>query len=80
VQIRQAAKGQLQVPFARGKIDLAAVIEGLRAADYTGLICVEYLQTAGWHGLVEVNAIRESVQMRDALREARDRPPTPPPA
>jgi hypothetical protein len=31
------------------------------------------MNTPGWHGMIAVNAVRESARMRDELREARDR-------
>jgi len=73
VQIRQAARAQLQTPFERGRIDIPRVVEGLRTASYEGVICVEYMNTPGWHGMIPVNAIRESARMRDELRAARDK-------
>jgi hypothetical protein len=30
------------------------------------------MKTPGWHGMMEVNTLVESVTMRDALRDARD--------
>jgi sugar phosphate isomerase/epimerase len=73
IQIRQAARAQLQTPFDRGRIDIGDVIGALKAADYNGLVCVEYLQTEGWHGALKVNSVVETARMRDALREARDK-------
>ncbi len=72
IQVRQAARDKLQTPFDAGTVDAAQVIAGARAAAYTGVICVEYMNTPGWHGLVSVNAVREIARMRDALRAARD--------
>lgn len=72
IQIRQAARAQLQTPFERGRIDVTRVIDSLREADYDGVICVEYMQTEGWHGMIKVNAIQEAMMMRDALRKVRD--------
>lgn len=72
IQLRQAARAQLQLPFARGRIDLRKVIESLWAANYEGDICIEYMQTTGWHGSVAVNIIQECALMRDALRKLRD--------
>lgn len=72
VQVRQAAKKQLQTTYEKGRIDPEEVIDMLRSFHYDGRICVEYMNTAGWHGMASVNAIRESARMRDALRQARD--------
>jgi sugar phosphate isomerase/epimerase len=73
VQIRQAARAQLQTPFERGRIDIARVVEALESAEYDGVVCVEYMNTPGWHGMIAVNAVRESARMRDELRAARDK-------
>jgi sugar phosphate isomerase/epimerase len=72
IQIRQAARSQLQVPFQRGRIKIDNVIEELFHADYAGIVCVEYMQTVGWHGMMEVDSIQECVTMRDELRDARN--------
>jgi len=72
IQLRQAARAQLQTPFDRGRIDVKKVVRDVLAADYKGVISVEYMNTPGWHGMVAVNAIQESARMRDELRAARD--------
>lgn len=72
IHIRQAARNQLQVPYDRGRIKPETVIEMLNQADYRGMICIEYMQMAGWHGMIEVDSSAECVAMRDALRDARD--------
>lgn len=72
IQMRQAAQGQLQTPFDKGQIDMKRVISDVLAAGYDGNICVEYMNTPGWHGMEAVNAIRESARLRDELRAARD--------
>jgi sugar phosphate isomerase/epimerase len=72
IQLRQAARAQLQTPFDRGRIDVKKVVKDVLTADYKGVIAVEYMNTPGWHGMVAVNAIQESSRMRDALRAARD--------
>ena len=73
VQLRQAAKNKLQTPFDRGRLDVEEAMTMLTEADYQGLICIEYMKTTGWHGMAEVDTIAESVRLRDALREVRDR-------
>lgn len=75
VQIRQAARQQLQTPFERGRIDLARVIADLRAAHYDGVVCIELMNIPGWHGMMKVDALRESLKLRDALKAARDAQP-----
>jgi sugar phosphate isomerase/epimerase len=77
IQIRQAARAQLQTPFDRGRIDVKKVVKDILAADYKGVLSVEYMNTPGWHGMVAVNAIQESARMRDELRAARDALTTP---
>jgi sugar phosphate isomerase/epimerase len=72
IQLRQAARAQLQTPFDRGRIDVKKVVKDVQAAGYEGVLCVEYMNTPGWHGMVAVNAIQESTRMRDELRAARD--------
>lgn len=72
VQVRQAAKNQLQTLFEKGKVDVNRVIVDLQTVNYSGAVCVEYMNTPGWHGMVAVDAVTESVKMRDALRTARD--------
>lgn len=73
IQIRQAARAQLQTPFERGRIDIPRVMTALHEAQYAGVVCVEYMKMPGWHGMLEVNNIRESARMRDELRKARDK-------
>jgi sugar phosphate isomerase/epimerase len=72
IHLRQAAKGRLQTPFDTGTIDLPGVMRTLSAADYRGVICLEYLRTTqDLHGMAPVNIIRETVKLRDTLRAAR---------
>lgn len=72
MHLRQAAPGKLQTGFAEGRVDVKRVVQDVLAAGYGGVICVEYMNTPGWHGMVSVNAIRESARLRDELRQARD--------
>lgn len=74
IQMRQAAKDQLQTAFDKGRIDLKKVVKDVQKSGYDGVICVEYMNTPGWHGMVAVNPIHESALMRDALRDARTKP------
>lgn len=71
VQVRQATKKQLQTAFEKGRIDIRQVMDALKNASYSGVICVEYMNTAGWHGMAAVDVITESARMRDALRNIR---------
>lgn len=72
IQLRQAARAQLQTPFERGRIDMPRVVKDVLDAGYQGILCVEYMNTPGWHGMIAVNPLRECTRLRDALREARD--------
>ena len=45
----------------------------IQASGYGGVVCVEYMNTPGWHGMIPVNAVQESTKMRDSLRDARDK-------
>lgn len=75
IQVRQAAPNKLQTAFDKGRIDLNEVVQAIRTAGYSGLVCVEYMQTENWHGLQRVNALVEASRTRDALRAARDAQP-----
>lgn len=71
LHIRQATKKQLQSHFAQGEVDFSQLIKDLVAANYHGMLTVEYMTTIGWHGTAEVDIPREIVATRDALRLAR---------
>jgi sugar phosphate isomerase/epimerase len=72
IQIRQAARAKLQTPFERGTIDILRVLRDVRSAGYEGVICTEVLNMPGRHGSVKINPVRESMRLRDALRDARN--------
>ncbi len=72
IQLRQAARAQLQTPFDRGRIDLKRLMTDLGKAKYPGLLCIEYMNTPGWHGMLPVNALQECTRMRDELKKLRD--------
>ena len=63
--------GACLVSSDKGQIDFDAVLSALDSAGYEGVLCIEYMKTPGWHGMMEVDAIEESVRLRDALRDAR---------
>jgi sugar phosphate isomerase/epimerase len=71
VQIRQAARDRLQTPLDQGEIDPAQVLADLEIAGYDGVVCVEYMNTPGWHGMMLVDTLAESSRLRDTLRSAR---------
>ncbi len=70
VQLRQAVKGRLQTPYSQGRIDLGLLLRDLHAADYRGVVSIEYMNTVGWHGMMALNITQETVRTRDALRGA----------
>ncbi|MFN8527951.1 MAG: sugar phosphate isomerase/epimerase [Anaerolineae bacterium] len=72
VQIRQAARNQLQTVWDKGKIDVARVVRDLIEHGYDQVVCVEMMNIPGKHGMQKVDTLRESARMRDALRDARD--------
>jgi sugar phosphate isomerase/epimerase len=72
VHIRQAARGQLQLPHDKGRIDLKRAVGDMVAAHYDGALCVELLHLSGRHGVANLNAHREIAALRDTLRDARD--------
>lgn len=71
VQIRQAVKGRLQTPFEQGRIDLDELMNNLAQEDYHGVITVEYMATVGWHGMMPVNVVKETIKTRDELLKLR---------
>ncbi len=73
VQVRQAAPLRLQTPFEQGVLDLDRVMTLLMSTGYNGVIAVESLLTLGWHGAAAVDPVAEAVQMRNALRDLRDK-------
>lgn len=70
IHLRQAAKGALQTPPERGKIDLARVVADARAAGYSGAFCIEIIRLTGRHGIAALNPHREAARLRDVLRGA----------
>jgi sugar phosphate isomerase/epimerase len=70
IQMRQAARRQLQTPFERGRIDIPRVLADVNASGYAGAVCIELMTTIGWHGMMKVDPLRESLKMRTALKNA----------
>jgi sugar phosphate isomerase/epimerase len=64
---RQAAPGQGQAATARGTIDFAAIVRGLKARGYNGTICLEYVH-GDWLGMGSIDCVSETVRLRDVLR------------
>jgi len=67
MHIRDArpARGESQVPFGEGKLDLGALVNALFSSGYTGAFTVEYLK--GWTEGLDLDAERESVRLRESL-------------
>ena len=63
---RQARPGEAQCSHAEGVIDFAQIVSGLRACDYTGVICLEYVHGA-WMQQDRVDCLSETVLLRDQL-------------
>jgi sugar phosphate isomerase/epimerase len=71
IQVRQAIKGRLQTPYHQGRIDFGLLLNDLVREDYHGVISIEYMTTIGWHGMMPINIIQETINTRDALRDSR---------
>jgi len=72
MQVRGAAKGQLQASGDRSKIDLARLLEDAIINGYEGTIAVSLLGEAGRHRVTKLSPAAETARLRDALRDARD--------
>lgn len=72
IQVRSAAKGQLQTTLERSKIDVGALIEDLIVMGYGGALSITLIQSAGRHKATRISPLAEAAALRDALREARD--------
>jgi sugar phosphate isomerase/epimerase len=68
IQLRQAARKQLQTPFERGRIDVGKVVGDVTTTGYGGAWCIELMNIPGWHGMMKVDALRESLKLRDAIK------------
>lgn len=69
VQLRDARRGEAQVPPGEGDVDFAAVLDGLDALDYRGAISVEYfdLPELGWPCADPRHAARALLELVTAL-------------
>lgn len=72
MQVRGAAKGQLQLGMDRNKIDLARLVEDAIIAGYEGSITVSLIHSAGRHRVAKINHLNEAASLRDAVKAARD--------
>lgn len=68
VHVRPAAKGHLQTPFDKGTLNLNDWWSALLGAGYAGNVSIEYINTPGSHGMIEVNVVREVDRLREALK------------
>lgn len=71
IQVRQAAPGKLQMPFDKGKLNIEELYALLIEANYQGALSIEYM-LSGWQKSHNVSMIDEIIQLRDALRDARE--------
>jgi sugar phosphate isomerase/epimerase len=71
MHIRQAARGSIQVPLEKGRLDFTRVLRESQAAGYSGALCIELLHRANRHGAARLQPLSESARLRDALRDAR---------
>jgi hypothetical protein len=58
----------LQTPFERGRIDVGKVVGDVTTTGYGGAWCIELMNIPGWHGMMKVDALRESLKLRDAIK------------
>ncbi len=68
LHLRGYAPNRLQVPFEKSKHDLAEIVALVRESGYTGMVCLDFMQTLNWHGAQAVDIIRELLRWREALR------------
>jgi sugar phosphate isomerase/epimerase len=64
---RGGAKGALQSTVRDNTIDFDAVLKGLRAANYSGWICLEYVWV-DWEGCNRTDNIAETLLLREKLQ------------
>ncbi len=64
VHLRQARPGALQAKWGEGTLDIAAMIETLRATGYNGYLSVEYVHQAYMNTLFD-DVLTETIRMRD---------------
>jgi sugar phosphate isomerase/epimerase len=72
MQVRGAAKGQLQATLERNKIDWLRLMEDSIIAGYDGTLAVSLIQSAGRHRVAKINPLTEAAALRDILRAERD--------
>lgn len=72
IQVRGAAKGQLQAVGERSRVDLPRLAADCFTHGYQGAVSISLLAEAGRHRVTKVKPIAEATRLRDALREARE--------
>jgi sugar phosphate isomerase/epimerase len=68
LHVRAAKPGAIQVRWQDNETDFAALVAALRAAEYEGAYCVEYVPMPKWR-CDELDVITEALATRDALVE-----------
>jgi sugar phosphate isomerase/epimerase len=64
--VRAAKPGAVQVRWAANETDFGALLAALRAADYAGAYCVEYVPMPKWR-CDELDVVTEALATRAAL-------------
>lgn len=72
IHLRQAKSYSLQTPFEDGDIVPGTVLSTLQDVSYKGFISMSFLPYSERHHIANVDPVRESIIMRDALRDARE--------
>jgi sugar phosphate isomerase/epimerase len=68
LQLRQAARGDMQAPARKGAIDYGLMLDRLAKAGYQGYLGLEY-QWDEWMDFNRVDCISETAELRDLLLE-----------
>jgi sugar phosphate isomerase/epimerase len=68
LHVRAAKPGAIQVRWRDNETDFAALVEALRATDYGGAYCVEYVPMPKWR-CDELDVVTEALATRSALLE-----------
>lgn len=66
---RGGAAGKLQATVKENTIDFSEIVRRLRAREYTGYLCLEYVWV-DWEGCNRTDNLSETLLLRDLLQEA----------
>ena len=66
--VRAAKPGAIQISWRENETDFRAVVDALRAADYRGAFCVEYVPMPKWR-CDEMDVVTEALATRAGLAE-----------